>query len=89
MPIYQYRDQETGRIVELIRSVTNRDRAPEGFSRITVPQRVGVIRGMMDPETPDAAIPRALKDLEQTVDHRAIARGSGFSTRQLKEIWAV
>jgi len=89
MPIYQYRNPTTGEVIERIRPVQDRDRAPRGFARVTAPQRVAVVRGILDPETPDAAIPRALKQLEHTIDHRAIARGSGFSTRQLREIWNV
>lgn len=89
MPLYQYQHEGTGRLLELIQPVAQRDQCPKGYFRIRVPQRVGVIQGILDPQTPDAAIPRALKDLEQTVNHRDIARQSGFTTRQLREIWAI
>lgn len=87
MPLYQYTDGDV--VVELIRSVAERDECPRGFRRITVPQRVGVARGLIDPETPDAAVPRALKEYEQIKGHDAIARETGFSTQQMKRIWGL
>jgi len=42
-----------------------------------------------DPQSPDAAIPRALKQMEQTQSARAIAKGAGWSVNQLKETWKV
>lgn len=40
-----------------------------------------------DPHVPAQAVPRAFKDLEQTVPASKIARDSGFSVRQIKRIW--
>jgi hypothetical protein len=42
-----------------------------------------------DPGTPDVAIPRALKKLEQTQNARDIARGAGFSVNTLKKTWGL
>jgi hypothetical protein len=88
MPIYQY-ENEQGDVIEQVRTVQDRDLAPKGFRRITVPRSLAVVGGRIDPGTPDAAIPKALRDLEATTNHREIARQSGFTTRQLKEIWAI
>jgi len=53
-----------------------REQRPPGF---------GGIR--LDPQGPDAAIPRALRELEKTTSARAIARGAGWSVNTLKRTW--
>lgn len=42
-----------------------------------------------DPGSPDVAIPKALKKLEQTQSAREIARGAGFSVNTLKKTWGI
>lgn len=91
MPLYEYTSAtRTGQVrIELIRSVADRDRCPPGFRRVTVPARIGVARGLMDPGTPDMAVPRAFKEIEQRMGHDAIARQTGFSTKEVKRIWNI
>lgn len=40
-----------------------------------------------DPQGPDAAIPRALKQMEEKQSARDIARGAGWSVDTLKRTW--
>jgi hypothetical protein len=42
-----------------------------------------------DPTSPDVAIPRALKKLEQTQSAGSIAKGAGFSVNTLKRTWGI
>ena len=46
-------------------------------------------KGSKDPTSPDVAIPRALKQLEQTQSAGSIARQAGFSVKQLKKTWNI
>lgn len=55
-----------------------RERKPPGF---------GGIR--LDPQGPDAAIPRALRTLEKTQSAREISRGAGWSVDTLKRTWKI
>lgn len=49
----------------------------------------GINTGALDPGCPKAAIPRALRQLEQTEHHSRIAKAAGFSTNRLKKIWKI
>ena len=87
MPVYQYRDQRTGGIVELLKPVAERDNVAAGLARIAVPQKVMVVGGAVDPQSPDGSVPRAIRQMEATMSARDIARGSGFTVNQFKKIW--
>jgi hypothetical protein len=92
MPIYQYEDIRfrCDRIVELQRTVAERDSVPAHLKRITVPVRIGIAGTSstpIDPTSADAAVPRAYRQLEQKMGHREILKESGFSTGQVKEAW--
>lgn len=89
MPVYEYDDTVTGRVILLSRPVAERDAVAAGLKRRQVPSAVHFITGAPDPTGPDCAIPKALKELEQTQDHRKIAKGTGFSTQAMKEIWKI
>lgn len=86
MPVYEYIDVKTGRTVEFAVPIVNRDKIP-GHKRITVPRRLHVVLGAPDPTDADQAVPRALHELEDTMNHRQIAREAGFTTEQLKHVW--
>ena len=48
------------------------------------------LRGLaLDPHGPDAAIPRALQQLETKQSARDIAHGAGWSVDTLKRVWKV
>ena len=90
MPLYEYEELDTGRLVELSRPMKLRDDCPPNLKRVmsrTSRPRVG--RGPIDPATADAAVPRALKQLEETMPADQIARQSGFSTKEMKRIWNI
>lgn len=60
-----------------LKSILASGRAP-GFSGVAT-----------DPQGPDAAIPRALKQLEEKHSARAIAQRAGYSVETLKRVWKV
>jgi len=43
--------------------------------------------GAKDPTCAEVAVPRAFKQLEQTLPAREIARQSGFSVNHIKKTW--
>jgi hypothetical protein len=89
MPLYQYLD-EAGRTVELMRPVAERDLVPPGLRRITVPVRVGIAgtsNDLKEPGSAEDAIPRAYREMEQTMPAREIVRESGFTIDQVKAAW--
>ena len=88
MPVYEYVKVSTGAVIEFVVPVADRDQVP-GHKRITVPRRINVVSGAPDPTLPGQAVPRALKELEGTINHREIARQSGFSTEQMKQVWDI
>ena len=89
MPVYQYRDMREGGIVELVRSVANRDRVPPYFKRITVPVRLavtGTSTNPRDPQSADVSVPRALKSLSGDRVN-AMIKESGFSADTFRKAW--
>jgi hypothetical protein len=89
MPVYQYHDLRTGLIVERVSTVRNRDKVPQYLRRKTVPQTIDVVGGRTDPTSADGSVPKAFKKLEEKKHHRDIARETGFTTDQIKRIWAI
>lgn len=89
MPLYEYEDVKTGQRVELWRHVDDRDRVDKGLRRV-IPLATG--RGLFtgrakDPTSADVAVPRAFRELEQTMPREQIERQSGFSVGQIKKVW--
>jgi len=90
MPVYQYRGAQ-GELIELVRTIAERDQAPAGFARVTVPCRIGLTglgAARLDPAQPEAAVPRAFRQLEDTLSHREILANSGYTADEVKQIWA-
>lgn len=58
-------------------------------SILTSGKAPGVAGQALDPGGPDAAIPRALKQLETRHSAREIARQAGWSVNTLKRVWKV
>lgn len=91
MPIYEYENLTTGEIIEAFRPVRRRNVCPPNTVRLmsrTGKPRVGK-EGLADPSTADVAVPRALKQLEETVPADRIERESGFSAKTLKRVWGM
>jgi hypothetical protein len=90
MPVYQYREVGTSNLVELVRSVAQRDSVPPGLERITVPARVaigGTSSSPADPDSCEAQVRRGYRALENKMPAEAIAKEGGFSVDQIKEAW--
>lgn len=88
MPLYEYEDLANGGTVELCRPVAGRDDVPGHLRRITVPRRLGVLLGAVAESDADRAVPKAFRELEQTMPAREIARQTGFSVDHIKRVWA-
>ena len=88
MPVYQYRDRK-GQVIELLRSVDERDQVPAGLRRILVPQRISVVPtgGTPNPMDADQAVPRAFRKLEEKIGSDALLREGNFSVKDIKEAW--
>jgi len=88
MPIYQYLNSAGG-LVELLRTIAERDQVPAGLRRITVPARLAVLgtsSGPVDPHSAAGQVPRAYKQLEEK--HGAgFLKESGFSVDEVRETW--
>lgn len=89
MPTYEYQDTRTGETVELVRTVAERDNVPNHLKRLTVPRRVAVKFGLLAEIDADNSVPKAFRDLEQTMPAREIARQAGFSIDHIKRVWAM
>lgn len=91
MPVYQYRDERSGVIVELCRRVAERDCVAAGLRRITVPERLtvfGTSSDRLEPGSAVEAVPRALKALGNNQVNDMV-KESGFSVDKFKEVWGV
>jgi len=84
MPLYEYTHADGSRS-ERLASVAERDNWP---NRVTVPARVAVMRGLLDPSGAAAAVPRALRRVEEQIGADRLAHESGFTSGQLKRAWA-
>lgn len=91
MPVYQYESRD-GSLVELVRSVADRDQVPAGLTRICVPVRVGIAGTTCDKLEPGSAmeaVPKAFRKLEETVPAREIVREGGFSVDTIRRAWGM
>lgn len=88
MPLYEFENVTTGERREEFRHVKDRDQAPTGFRRISACRTATIIPGaVLDPTSADAAVPRAFKELEQTMSTSEIERRTGYKRGQIKKIW--
>ena len=88
MPIYQYTDTRNGSVVELEKSVAERDSVPKYLKRFTVPQRLALV-GVGDPlDNPLGSnktnIMKGYYRQEQKLGSRF---KSEFSADQVKRVW--
>ncbi|HTA30715.1 MAG TPA: hypothetical protein VK731_09515 [Candidatus Cybelea sp.] len=76
--------------MEEFRTVGRRDECPPGFRRVVSRTSCRVAgHEALDPQSADAAVPRALKQLESQYDAKRIAKDAGWSVNQLKETWKI
>ena len=89
MPIYQYTDTRNGSVVELEKSVAERDSVPKYLKRFTVPQRLALV-GVGEPlDNPLGSnktnIMKGYYSQEQKLGSRF---KSEFSADQVKRAWS-
>jgi len=89
MPVYQYTDTRNGSVVELEKSVAERDLVPKYLKRFTVPQRLALV-GVGDPlDNPLGSnktnIMKGYYRQEQKLGSRF---KSEFSADQVKRAWS-
>ena len=89
MPVYQYTDTRNGLVVELEKSVAERDSVPKYLKRFTVPQRLALV-GVGDPlDNPLGSnktnIMKGYYRQEQKLGSRF---KSEFSADQVKRAWS-
>jgi hypothetical protein len=89
MPIYQYTDTRNGSVVELEKSVAERDSVPKYLKRFTVPQRLALV-GVGEPldnplGTNKTNIINGYYRQEQKLGSRF---KSEFSADQVKRAWS-
>lgn len=88
MPIYQFRNNLTGQIEELLLPVARRDCVPAHLTRVTVPVRVGTTMGLVDPASAAGQVPRAFREYELTgKSARTIEKETGFSREHIRRVW--
>ena len=89
MPVYQYTDTRNGSVVELEKSVAERDSVPKYLKRFTVPQRLALV-GVGEPldnplGTNKTNIINGYYRQEQKLGSRF---KSEFSADQVKRAWS-
>lgn len=85
MPVYTI-ENEKGERQDIVRSVERRDCVPPGWKRVFVPTR-GFVAGVVEPESCEGSIPKALRQAEDKQNYRQIEKDTGFSVGQLRKIW--
>ena len=83
MPLYVYRN-ERGQTVEMVKSVGNRDDAPDGFKRETAPQSIFVANGAIPPTDMKSNV---MKGYYRDECENGSRRKSSYSPRQIKAAW--
>lgn len=91
MPVYEYWDKHTGKVVELVKPVCERDLVPAHLQRVTVPRRVALHGTSSSPiceASADYQVPLGLKALS---NHQAneMFKESGFTRDKFKEVWGM
>lgn len=89
MPTYVFEHKTTGQLIELVLPIADRDKAPKGYKRITVPFKVGYANAshLREPGV-DVAVPKAFREIEQGgTSAREIARQTGFSVDHIRRVF--
>jgi hypothetical protein len=89
MPIYQYTDTRNGSVVELEKSVAERDSVPKYLKRFTVPQRLALV-GVGDPlDNPLGSNKTNIMNGYYRQEQKLGSRfKSEFSADQVKRAWS-
>lgn len=87
MPTYDYLDRRTGRTVELVKSILDRDNVPPYLQRLVVPVKLRFDEKLPDPTDADIAAAKGIRDLEAKHGADFVHRELGFNNQQLRKTW--
>lgn len=85
MPLYEYQDTASGRVVELVKPVAQRDVVPRNFVRLTVPSRICVKCGREF--TQDDQVLAGARKVEANMSSEEFQRETGYSAKEMKKVW--
>lgn len=91
MPLYEYDDLTTGRTIELVMPVAERDTVPPHLCRRTVPSKIGLMMGARCQTDSDQAALPAFRQIEEQLGSHSkeiIEKETGFTREQLKREWS-
>jgi len=89
MPIYEYENKLTGKLIELSRPMRLRDDCPKHLKRVIARTACRIGSGAEDPSHAAQSVPRALRECERTMQTSELERQSGFSVKEMKRIWKI
>jgi len=86
MPVYEYKSN-TGEVVELERPITERDNAPDGYTRMIFPSRISVPNGASDEKGMNKeSVRRGYYEQEQKMGSRWRTK---HSVKAIKRAWEI
>src|SRR5258706_14018125 len=91
MPIYQFTDLETGKVVDFWLPVERRNDVGPRYKRVEVPPRINYLQGKPSETDADVATPKGFRQLEETIPggYRTIEKQRGFSAEEIKRVWSM
>lgn len=87
MPNYEYIEEVSGRRVEIIVPIAERDQVP-GHRRVAVPPRVNAVGFAEDIHSQSYGVRQGLKDMETRYGADRIRREADAPLSELKKVWA-
>tara|TARA_R110002073_G_scaffold334556_1_gene524323 strand:- start:240 stop:536 length:297 start_codon:yes stop_codon:yes gene_type:complete len=86
MPVYEYKS-DTGEVIELERPITERNDAPDGYTRMIYPSRISVPNGASDEKGMNKeSVRRGYYDQEQKMGSRWRSK---HSVKAIKRAWEI
>ena len=83
MPVYEYKS-DTGEVIELERPITERNDAPDGYTRMIYPSRISVPNGASDEKGMNKeSVRRGYYDQEQKMAQQAFSKSNQKSLGDL------
>ena len=86
MPTYEYK-ADTGEVIELERPITERDDAPDGYTRLDFPTRISVPNGAHDEKRMNKeSVRRGYHKQEEKMGSRWYSK---HSVKTIKRAWEI
>ena len=86
VPVYEYK-ADTGEVIELERPITERDDAPDGYTRMIFPSRISVPNGASDEKGMNKeSVRRGYYEQEQKAGSRWRSK---HSVKAIKTAWGI